>query len=80
MAALTARRRRVAPGTLTEHLRGQAAKKPERIAQARSFAARHGVTVTAHSDGKTMHFYRSDPAAPVPYPASETQRRASIAR
>lgn len=67
-------------GTLTEHLRGQAAKKPERIARARSFAARHGVTVSAHADGGTVHFYRSDPAAPVPYPASETERRAWIAR
>lgn len=62
-------------GTLTEHLRGQARLDQARVRQARSFATRHGVSVRAHADGKTEHFFRSDPEAPTPYPSSEAERR-----
>lgn len=62
-------------GTLTEHLRGQPRLNASRVREARLFAARHGVEVRAHADGKTQHFFRSDGAAPTPYPMSEAERR-----
>ncbi len=62
-------------GTLLEHLRGQSRLDQNRVAEARSFALRHGVEVRAHPDGKTLHFFRSDSQAPTLYPSSEAERR-----
>lgn len=62
-------------GSLTEHLRGQPRLAVDRVAEARSFALRHGVRVHVHDDGRTAHFFRSDPEAPIPYPTSEAERR-----
>jgi hypothetical protein len=59
-----------------EHLRGQRRLNQNTVAEARALARQHGVDCRAHLDGKTIHFFRTDPEAPTPYPASEAERRA----
>jgi predicted DNA-binding transcriptional regulator AlpA len=63
-------------GWLMEHLRGQQRLDQNVVAKVRAMARKHGVECRPHIDGKTVHFFRSDPGAPTPYPTSETERRA----
>ena len=61
---------------LMEHLRGQQRLDPSKVAEARGLAHKHKVEWRTHVDGTTVHFFRTDPEAPHPYPASEAERRA----
>lgn len=66
-------------GTLTEHLRGQPRLDSDRIARARAVARECGVECRTDTDqaGGTVHFFRTDAAAPE-YPASATERREAL--
>lgn len=65
---------------LMEHMRGQKRLDEARVDEARSLARLHKVEWRAHLDGTTVHFFRTDADAPLPYPASEAERRAWRAR
>lgn len=64
-------------GDLMECLREQPnrlRRQPERVAEAGSLAERYGVSRRPDPGGKTLHFFRTDDAAPR-YPSSTTERR-----
>jgi hypothetical protein len=49
---------------------------PDRVREAAQVFERYGVDRRHHNDGSTIHFFRTDPGAPSPYPSSEAERRA----
>ena len=66
-------------GELMECLREQhrrVERQPDRVNEAKRLASQHEVDRHADAGGKTIHFFRNDRAAPRPYPASATERRA----
>jgi prophage regulatory protein len=65
-------------GDLMECLREQGnrlARQPDRVAEASRLATRYAVERRPDPGGKTIHFFRTDPDAPKPYPASAAERR-----
>jgi hypothetical protein len=63
-------------GPLMEHMRGQRRLDAARVARARALAAECGVECRPDPDEPrgTIHFFRTDPDAPV-YPSSGVERR-----
>ena len=49
--------------------------QPERVAEAKRLAAAHGIVCRPDPGGSTIHFFRTDDGAPVPYPSSAAERR-----
>lgn len=70
-------------GDLMECLReqpGRLQRQPRRVAEAKRLAEKNGVERRPDPGGKTIHFFRTDPRAPTPYPSSAAERRAWLAK
>ena len=55
-------------------------RQPGRVAEAKRLAAKYGIDRRPDPGGKTIHFFRTDPLAPTPYPSSAAERRAWLAK
>ena len=70
-------------GDLMECLReqpGRVERQPGRVNEAKRLAAKYGVERRPDPGGKTIHFFRTDQQAPMPYPSSAAERRAWLAK
>ena len=68
-------------GNLMECMREQGNRmtsQPDKVREAADLAPSYGVERRPDQGGKTIHFFRTDNAAPVPYPASAAERRACL--
>jgi hypothetical protein len=68
-------------GNLMECMREQGnrvRRQPDKVREAAELAVKYGVERRPDPGAKTIHFFRTDDEAPLPYPCSAVERRVSL--